>query len=739
MNPLPLGARFSADKTQLTFCICSLNATRVEAWIYGAPVGAAPILSQSMQAGGVTGAFTATIAVSALGGAQTVYYGYRAWGPNWPYDASWTPGSQAGFVSDVDGNGNRFNPNKLLLDPYALEVSHNPITPTQQDIGVYQSGATNRLVDTGPVAPKGIAIALPALDFGVKPVRPFKDEIIYEVHLRGLTKDDPSVPASLQGTYAGAAMRAAYLASLGITAVEFQPIHETQNALNDVTSFSANQNYWGYDSVSYFAPDRRYASDQSPGGPTQEWMGMVKAYHNAGLKVYLDVVYNHHNEGGVDSSGTIGTIYSLRGLDNTNYYETLVGLGQPAQYEDDNGVGPNVNAAVSLTGNLILDSLKYWAATLGVDGFRFDLAAVLGNTKSQGGYSFDLSSPQNVINRVVSELPARPAAGGQGVDLIAEPYTANGQGQEQGQFPPGWAEWNDRYRDTFRASQNKLGFVAVTPGQMATRFAGSNDLFQANGRKPWNSVNYITCHDGMTLRDLHSFEQTQNDLPFPKGPSSGGRSAADEMCWDHGGDPVQQIQAVRTSLAILLLSAGVPMVSGGTEIFRTQFGNNNAFNLDTNANWLDWSQLLPEAALVNFAPQLFLFRLAHSCLRPPDFFTGTDTTGDGLKDLTWVKNDGSEVDPPYFQNSDNHFLAFRIDGTKFGDTAASLYIAYNGWIAPVSANLPANLPGKQWFLVADTASTAEAWGNIHPPGQEAAMGNSVYNVMGRSLVLCLEK
>jgi glycogen operon protein len=203
----------------------------------------------------------------------------------------------------------------------------------------------------------------------------------------------------------------------------------------------------------------------------------------------------------VDSSGAIGVIYSLRGLDNTNYYETLAGLGQPAQYEDDNGVGPNVNAAVSVTGNLILDSLKYWAATLGVDGFRFDLAAVLGNTKSQGGYSFDLSSTQNVINRVVSELPARPAAGGQGVDLIAEPYTANSQGQEQGQFPPGWSEWNDHYRDTFRASQNKLGFVPVTPGQMATRFAGSNDLFQANGRKPWSR----SSHGEFSLRCYGSF------------------------------------------------------------------------------------------------------------------------------------------------------------------------------------------------------------------------------------------
>lgn len=741
MDPFFLGARFLSGNAQAGFRVNSPVATRLELWIYAVPTGANPILKQPMDRQ-TDGSFTATLAIADLNAAGlegVIYYGYRAWGPNWMFDNAWTPGSSAGFLTDVDGRGNRFNPNKLLLDPYALEVSHNPLTPAYPDLTNYSSGVASRLVDTGPFAPKGIVIAVPDADYGTKPSGAFKDDIIYEVHLRGLTKDDPTVPANLQGTYAGAAMRAAYLRNLGVTAVEFQPIHETQNALNDLPQFAAYHNYWGYDSCNFFAPSRRYASDQSPGGPTREWIAMVKVFHAAGLKVYVDVVYNHHDEGPVDAAtGAVGTIYTLRGLDNPNYYEAL----SPTRlnfYEDDNGVGPNLNAATAVTRQLILDSLKYWTNVMGADGFRFDLAAVLGNADAQGGYYFNRDDPSNVLNRAVAELPARPAGGGAGVDLIAEPYAANGAGQEQGNFPVSWSEWNDRYRDVFRASQNKLGIVAVTPGSMATRFAGSNDLFGPRGRKPWNSVNYIVCHDGMTLRDLYSFEAPNNNQPFPFGPSPGGRSASDEMCWDHGGDPVQQLQAVRTGLAILLLSVGTPMVLGGSELNRTQQGNNNAFNLDTKATWFDWQLAAQQTALTNYTSGLMQFRLAHPCLRPSDFFTGTDHNGNGLKDLTWYTDSGAEVDGAYFANPNNHFLAYRIDGTEFGDPAASVYAAYNGWINPVVATMPVNLAGKRWFLVADTSAAAEAWGNIHPAGQEALLGAMQYSVAGRSMALLIEK
>jgi isoamylase len=727
------GARFLPGNAGVGFRVSAPMATRVEVWIYAAAMDADPVLRQSMDRQ-TDGTFTATVA--APGG---IYYGYRAWGPNWLFDNAWTPGSAAGFVADVDGGGNRFNPNKLLLDPYALEVSHNPLTPAHPDPTAYLSGPSFRLVDTGPFAPKGILIALPNADFGAKPSGAFKDDIIYEVHLRGLTENDPLVQANLQGTYAGAAMRAGYLRDLGVTAVEFQPIHETQNALNDLTQFSAYHNYWGYDSCSFLAPSRRYASDQSPGGPTREWIAMVKAFHAAGIKVYVDVVYNHHDEGPVDEdTGAIGTIYSLRGLDNPNYYEAR----SPTQlnfYEDDNGVGPNVNAATPQVRNLVLDSLKYWTNVMGADGFRFDLAAILGNADAQGGYFFNRDDPSNILNRAVAELPTRPAQGGAGVDLIAEPYTANEAGQEQGNFPAGWSEWNDRYRDAFRASQNKLGVVPVTPGEMATRFAGSDDLFGARGRKPWNSVNYIVSHDGMTLNDLYSFNGPNNNQPFPFGPSSGGRSAADEMCWDHEGDPVAQRQAVRTGLAILVLSAGTPMLLGGSEINRTVQGNNNSYNLDTVATWLDWPLAAQEAALTNYVRSLLQFRQAHPALRPAEFFTGTDHNGNGLKDLTWYTNSADEVDQAYFSDSNNHFLAYRIDGTEFGDAAGSVYVAYNGWIDPVLTTLPVNLPARRWYLAADTSAAAEAWGNIYAAGGEVKLGAPQYSVAGRSLAFFIER
>jgi len=718
-----LGARFLPGDAEAEFCLLAPAATRIELWIYAAEMDAGPILRQPMYRH-ADGSFSSTVTaadLNALGLHGTIFYGYRAWGPNWPFDEGWTPGASAGFVADVDGAGNRFNPNKLLLDPYALEVSHNPLTPAHLDLAAYRSGAVSRLVDTGPFAPKGIVIPLPEPNFGAKPTRAFKDDVIYEAHLRGLTKNDPSVPPNLRGTYAGAALRAGYLRDLGVTAVEFQPIHETQNALNDSPQLAVYHNFWGYDSVSFFAPSRRYANDQSPGGPTREWIEMVKAFHAAGLKVYVDVVFNHHNEGPVDeATGTIGTIYSLRGIDNPNYYEAR-SPGEPNMYQDDNGVGPNVNAATTAVRNLVLDSLKYWTHGMGADGFRFDLAAILGNANARGGYLFDRDDPNNILNRAVAELPARPPEGGAGVDLIAEPYSATWDGQEQGNFPAGWSEWNDRFRNAFRASQNKLGIVPVTPGELAERFAGSQDLFGARGRKPWNSVNYIVCHDGMTLLDLYSFNGPNNHQPFPFGPSSGGRSAPDEMCWDHAGDPVAQRQAVRTALAILLLSAGTPMLLGGSEINRTLQGNNNAYNLDTIANWIDWSLAGRETALTDYTRRLLQFRHAHPALRPAEFFTS--------QNLIWYMAAGVEADPKYFTDPNGHFLAFKIRDPK------SIYVAYNGWVEPVTTTLPEG----RWHLVADTSAAAEPWGNIHPAGGEVLLASPQYSVAGRSLALFIEQ
>jgi isoamylase len=257
-------------------------------------------------------------------------------------------------------------------------------------------------------------------------------------------------------------------------------------------------------------------------------------------------------------------------------------------------------------------------------------------------------------------------------------------------------------------------------------------------------VNYIVCHDGMTLRDLYSFNGPNNNQAFPYGPSSGGRSAADEMCWDHAGDAVQQRQAVRTGLAILLLSAGTPMLLGGSEFNRTLEGNNNAYNLDRSANWFDWQLAERERALTDYTRGLLQFRRAHPALRPAEFFTGSDHNGNGLKDLTWYVDSGAEADGAYFANPNNHFLAYRIDatelgGTEPGDPAASVYVAYNSWFNPVVATLPLNLSDKRWHVVADTSAAAEAWGNIHRAGREVKLDAQQYTVAARSLVLFIEK
>ncbi len=741
----PLGARFAGGGTTVEFRVIAPCATRVELWLYARPRDGAPIATLPMSAD-ATGAWSSAVSLAHLrerGLVDFIYYGYRAWGPNWTFHPSWAPGRTEGFASDVDARGNRFNPNKLLLDPYALEVSHCPLTPEWRDWSAYFSGDPWRRVDTGSFAPKGIVIDVPSPDFGPKPARPFRDEIVYEVHLRGLTKNDPVVPAILRGTYAGAMAKVSYLAGLGVTAVEFQPIHEMQNGLNDAADAAEFHDYWGYGSVSFFAPCRRYAADPSPGGPTREWMAMVKAFHLAGIKVYLDVVYNHHREGNVDpETGTVGAIFSLRGLANQDYYEVL-GDGPTARppngYEDDNGVGPNLNAAAGAVRDLVLASLTYYARVLGVDGFRFDLAAVLGNARRHGGYRFDPDDPDGILLRAARELPARPSAGGAGVDLIAEPYGGGPAAQEQGRFPQGWSEWNDRFRDTVRASQNKLGIVPLTPGALAMRIAGSDDLFRPRGRRPHHSVNYVVCHDGMTLRDLHSFREPKNHQAPPFGPSGGGRSAAEEMCWDHGGFEADQRQAERTSLALLALSAGVPMISGGCEMGRTLRGNNNAYNLDTVASWLDWARAPDEAELIRFTRRLLRFRRAHAALRPADFFVGADVTGRGVKDIAWYREDGREFDVAAFDDPRGHFLGFALDGVSAGDSANCIYVAYCAGTTSVDAVLPPARSRMRWYHVADTSERGAPYGYWREAGDEAPFDAGDVRVGARSLVVLVAR
>jgi glycogen operon protein len=722
-----LGAHYNGSGNSIRFRVYSSRASTVQLYLFDAPFGADEKLVCPMTKEAGSDVFAVDVALDDLrnkGITGTVYYGYRAWGANWPFQSTWTKGSSTGFVCDVDANGNRFNPNKLLIDPYAVELSHDPRNVNHPDGSDNATGAAHRNTDTGPFAPKAIVLKPDTPILGARPTRPFRDEIIYEVHVRGLTMLDGGVAPSQRGTYAGAAQKADYLKALGVTAIEFLPVHEFDNDLNEKDPNSTSNDYWGYDTLGFFAPDRRYSSDRSPGGPTHEFQAMVKAFHDKGIKVYLDVVYNHTGEGGVQGGDpTTVNLLSWHGLDNPTYNELTK---DNKFYYDNSGVDGNFNCANQVVRNQILDSLKYWSQVMGVDGFRFDLAPILGNTidhqRPDGqGFVFDKMPGDNPLNRAVKELPVRPPNGGAGVDLIAEPWTASGDGQQQGNFPSSWAEWNDRFRDTFRKAQNKLGVEAVTPGDLATRFAGSRDLYQDDGRKPWHSINALVEHDGPTLRDLYSF-------------NIDGRRA-----WNQNGDASLQRQAGRNGFALPLFSIGVPMFCGGDELYRTLGGNDNPYNLDNTPNYLDWSGMTRFKNHHDFCRRAIAFRRAHPALRPAEYFEGNDHNGNGLKDVTWYRDDANEPDNSYWNAPDRHFLAFRIDGSEYGDPARSIYVGYNGWQDPIDITLPAPSSGLDWYRVSDTGAWMESAGNFRDPGSEDKLTAPRYRMDRRSILLLVEK
>ncbi len=463
---------------------------------------------------------------------------------------------------------------------------------------------------------------------------------------------------------------------------------------------------------------------------------MVAAFHEHGIKVYIDVVYNHTAEGGLwGGDGQVASLQSWRGIDNTTYYET-VGNGDQVHYWDNNGVGPNLRTAETPVRDLVVDSLRHWQG-LGVDGFRFDLASVLGNRCGEGCFDFDKFDPDNALNRIVRELPVRPDDGGAGVDLIAEPW-AIGEGTYQvGNFPSGWAEWNGKFRDLLRKDQNMLGAESVTPGQLATRIAGSSDLLADDGRQPWHSINFLVAHDGLTLRDLYACNESDNGQPWPFGPSDGGE--AHNASWDQAGDPARQRQAARTGLALLMLSAGVPMITGGDEHLRTQRCNNNTYNLDSEGNWIDWALTDDQSAFWGFAQGMIALRAEHPALRPAGFLTGTDGDGDGLQDIRWLTDQGTQASGAYMDDPSNHFLAWILDGDEVGDPAKAIYVAYNGWSDTVTATLPPPTPGMAWWRVSDTAQWMESRQNIAPSGQEDELDGSTYDLAGRSVLVLIER
>jgi isoamylase len=742
INSMNLGAKYDATKANISFQVYSSSATRIELSVYANAYGSAEVAKYVLTKN-TSNIWSTNAVVSALqaqGVTGPVYYGYRAWGPNWPYNSSWTKGSSIGFLSDVDAAGNRFNPNKLLTDPYALEISHDPTNTSNSDGTVFATGATYRNIDSGSKAPKGIVLAADTQSIGTKPTRAMKDDIIYEVHVRGLTMSDTSIASAYRGTYKGAGLKAAALANLGITAVEFLPVQETQNDTNDVIpSTDVGDNYWGYMTLNYFAPDRRFAYNKAAGGPTAEFKAMVKAFHDQGIKVYIDTVYNHTGEGGAwgGTDGlTVYNLYSFRGLDNPTYYSLTA---NKQQSWDNTGVGGNYNTKNTVAQNLIVDSLAYWKNTLGVDGFRFDLASVLGNTCEHGCFNFDKMDVNNALNRIVRDLTPRPAGGGSGVDLIAEPWAIGGNSYQVGGFPTGWSEWNGIYRDTLRKSQNKMGSEPITPGQLATRFSGSADLYQDDGRQPWQSVNFMVAHDGFTLKDLYSCNGKSNLQAWPYGPSDGGED--NNISWDQGGVVQDQRKAARNGMAFMLLNAGTPMMTGGDEFLRSLNCNNNPYNLDSSANWLNYTLNADQTNFKTFSQRLIAFRKAHPTLRPLNFYSSVDNNANVMEQMRWFKADGVVADAAYFSDANNRALAYRIDGSEFGDSASAIYVAYNGWSGLVNFTLPWPGTGKNWYRVMDTSTWNEGANTVVAPGSEVLIGgeNTVYGVNGRAVLLLIAK
>jgi isoamylase len=768
-----LGAH--VDQGSATFAVYARHATHVLLEIHSQALAADCRFDYWMKQG-TDGIWRARLAAVPLG----TLYGFRCWGPNWPFNPSWSRGNSGeGFIADVDAAGNRFNPNKLLFDPYARELSHDRETPELKDVyghhaGMYGSGAndydgvegahppvTRREFDTGRWAPKGVVID-DRTSFGTKPLVAQKDAIIYEAHVRGLTRHRSSarlaeilqgvpgfdavvnIPDELRGTYAGAAMMAPYLRALGVTTIELLPVHEFANDLNPgalpvgweaAIDEPPHGNYWGYMTYGYFAPDLRYSSDKTHGGPTREFKRMVGSFHDAGLEVYLDVVYNHTGEGGIwDATGDTAELLSFRGFDNADYYALTPGN---RYYWDSTGCGNNLNASTRVVQRLILDSLAYWSRVMGVDGFRFDLATVLG--RSAPGFQFEGGAA------LLKEIAEQAAA--DDIEIIAEAWDLGGS--FVGDFPSGWAEWNGAYRDAVRGflkgDGNTYAFMTAVNGDYS-RFVDQGG--------PHKALNFLTAHDGFTLLDLVSYNAKNNQLVWPFGPSDGG--ADDNRSWDSGGDHDLRRQRLRSFLTVLFCSRGVPMIVSGDEFGRTQDGNNNPYKIDSIGIWNNYAAIAtsrptsiptggsgayhdnygddhhPSGGNGLFRFARFLMQLRRSCdsLRVDRF---ADLALDSGGDVTyWFKRADATSDP----REGDRAVHWRIDGSAVGDR--DLLICLNMAAIDVTFALPVPASGLRWRRLIDTAAWAEAHGNCWEVDVADGMG-ATYMVHAFSLAVFQER
>jgi isoamylase len=608
-------------------------------------------------------------------------YGYRATGP---YDP---------------GRGVRCHPARLLLDPYARAVS-GTVTFGPEVLGY--SGSDQEVpneVDSAPYVPRSVVVADEPFGWrdGVRRSYTYADTIIYEVHVKGFTMRHPGVPPELRGTYAGLGHVAAiaHLLDLGVTAVELLPVHESVPEAFLVRDGLTN--YWGYNTIGYFAPNQAYSAAVRaghPGGQVDEFKAMVDALHAAGIEVILDVVFNHTAE-----SDHTGPTLCFRGLDNPAYYR--LDPGDPRRYLDTTGCGNSLNAGDPLTLRLIMDSLRYWITEMHVDGYRFDLAPALARQEGEFGTRsafFDLISQDPVVSRA---------------KLIAEPWdVGQADSYDLGRFPPGWREWNGRYRDTMRDfwCSHPVGLR-----EFATRFCGSADLYRAR-RRPTASVNLITVHDGFTLRDLVSYNDKHNEA----NGQANHDGTDDNRSWNGGAEGPSDDPAVlslrarqsRAMLTTLLLSFGIPMLLGGDEMGRTQQGNNNPYCQDNEITWLDWTA--QDTGLLEFTRRLIALRKAHPVLRRNRFLAGADAS-----DLRWFTPAGTEMTDTSWADPNALAITLFLDGYDAPDRAADgtwlidddLLVLVNAWWEPLEFVLPEARPETTWQEQVDTYDLAAPAGS----------------------------
>jgi isoamylase len=624
-------------------------------------------------------------------------YGYRVHGP---YDPS---------------AGLRCNPSKLLLDPYAKAIDgHNEWS---EALFAYRFGdpLSRNDADSAPFTQKSVVVN-PFFDWANdRPLRiPFWETVIYETHVKGITMRHPGIPEDVRGTYSGLAhpRMIEHFKKLGVTAVELMPVHQF---VHDSTLIERGlTNYWGYNTIGFFAPHNDYHSFGGHGGQVQEFKSMVKALHQAGIEVILDVVYNHTAEG-----NHLGPTLSFRGIDNPAYYRLVDEDKQ--YYYDTTGTGNSLNVRHHESLRLIMDSLRYWVTEMHVDGFRFDLAAALArefHSVDRLAAFFDLVNQDPIVSQV---------------KLIAEPWDVGDGGYQVGGFPPLWTEWNGKYRDSVR------DFWRGEPaslGEFASRFTGSSDLYEVDGRRPIASINFVTAHDGFTLHDLVSYNDKHNGANGEDNRDGESHNRS----WNHGVEgPTDDAEIValrerqkRNFLATLLLSQGVPMIAHGDELGRTQHGNNNVYCQDNELSWVDWEDARNQDVLTRFTAQLTRLRAEHPIFRRRRFFTGELVGDTKVPDIAWLRRDGEAMTESDWNTAGGMTMTVFLNGHGIPERDAlgeaitddSFLLLFNPLGDQVSFTLPPREFGRTWEIVVNTADpllaqrrkTARSGSQVDVPG-----------------------